>query len=83
MLPRHQKGIIHLLPLEVIFALIVVGAIFYVVSQGIVKLPSSLTSLFQKGPKVELQESYQNPFKKETQYVNPFETYKNPFTVSR
>ena len=83
MLPVRQKGIIHLLPLEVIFALILVGAVFYVVSQGIIKLPSSLTSIFQKSPKVELQENYQNPFKKETQYVNPFETYKNPFTVSR
>ena len=26
---------------------------------------------------------YKNPFKKETQYVNPFETYKNPFVVSK
>lgn len=76
----RQKGIIHLLPLEVIFVLIVAGVLVYLVTQGIIKLP---TSLFQKGPKVELQESYQNPFKKETQYVNPFETYKNPFTVNR
>ncbi len=79
----RQKGFIHLLPLEVIFVLIVAGAIFYVVSQGIVKLPSSLTSLFQKGPKVKLQETYKNPFKKETQFVNPFDTYKNPFTVNK
>lgn len=77
----RQKGIIHLIPLEVIFVLVVAGAIFYVVSQGIVKLPSSLTSLFQtqKGPKVELQTQYQNPFEKSSQYVNPFAGYKNPF----
>lgn len=75
----RQKGIIHLIPLEVIFVLIVAGAVFYVVSQGIVKLPSSLTSLSQKGPKVELQTQYQNPFEKSSQYVNPFSGYKNPF----
>lgn len=80
MLPARQKGIIHLLPLEVVFVLIVAGVLVYLFTQGIIKLP---TSIFQRGPKVELQENYQNPFKKETQYVNPFETYKNPFTVNR
>lgn len=73
----YQRGIVHLLPLILIVAVIAVGA--YFVTQGKLKLPS----LLQKGPKVELQTSYENPFKKETQYVNPFETYKNPFTVNR
>lgn len=76
----RQKGIIHLLPLEVVFVLIVAGVLVYLVTQGIIKLPSSL---FQKGPKVQLQTEYKNPFKKESQFVNPFETYKNPFTVNR
>lgn len=29
--------------------------------------------------KVNLQQNYQNPFDKNTQYVNPFSEYKNPF----
>ncbi|MBI2007333.1 MAG: hypothetical protein HYS83_01345 [Candidatus Blackburnbacteria bacterium] len=80
-LPPRQKGIIHILPLEIIVVLVIAGVLVYLVTQGIVKLPS--VSLFQKKPNVELQETYKNPFKKETQFVNPFETYKNPFTVGR
>ncbi len=72
----HQKGFIHLLPLLVIAA-ILVGV--YLVIQGKVKLPS----IFEKKPKVELQTKYANPFKKESQFVNPFDTYKNPFVVNR
>lgn len=72
----HQRGIVHLLPLLIIAA-ILVG--IYLFAQGKLQLPSFL----QKKAKVELKTEYQNPFKKETQYVNPFETYKNPFTVNK
>lgn len=39
--------------------------------------------LFKKGPKVEVKTTYKNPFDKSTQYVNPFEKYKNPFVTNR
>lgn len=74
----HQRGIVHLLPLLLIAA-VIIGAIL--VFTGKLKLPS--LPFFQKGPKVELKTEYKNPFKQETQYVNPFETYKNPFTIAK
>lgn len=73
-----QRGIIHLLPL---FFIIAVLAGVYLVAQGTIKLPS--LSLFEKKPKVKLQTKYENPFKKEAQFVNPFDTYKNPFVVKK
>ena len=71
----NQKGIIHLLPILVVLGLI--GAVVFFLFKD--KLNISLG----KKPKVKLEESYSNPFDKESQYVNPFETYKNPFTTSR
>lgn len=78
-----QKGIIHLaLPLLLLLA--IGAAIFALVYFGIIQNPfSKLPLIGQKGPKVELKTEYKNPFKKETQYVNPFETYKNPFDVAK
>lgn len=76
---QHQKGVIHVLSLEVIVVLAVIGVLAYLFISGTLKLPA----LFQKGPKVELQEKYANPFKKETQFVNPFDPNKNPFTTNR
>ncbi len=79
---HHQRGFIHLL-----IPLLIIGVILVVVlaSKGIIKLPFSLPSLpfLSNQPKVELKTEYSNPFKKETQYVNPFDTYKNPFVVNR
>ncbi|OGE64404.1 hypothetical protein A3J13_01020 [Candidatus Daviesbacteria bacterium RIFCSPLOWO2_02_FULL_36_8] len=75
----NQRGFIHLLPL--ILVILVVGAGF-LVYKGIIKLPVSIPFL-QNQPKVELKTEYKNPFKKETQYVNPFQTYKNPFVTNR
>lgn len=74
----RQRGIIHHFPLLslVIFAAII--AVVYLYLQG--KLP---LSFLQKGPKVEPKTTYENPFKKETQFVNPFDEYKNPFVVNR
>ena len=71
----NQRGLVHLLPVLVILALI--GVVGFLVFKG--KLNISLA----RKPKVKLQESYNNPFDKDSQYVNPFETYKNPFTTSR
>lgn len=71
-----QKGIVHLFLLVLI---VVIAIVAFLIFQGKIKLPS----LFQQSPKVDLKTSYENPFKKETQYVNPFDTYKNPFTVNR
>lgn len=80
----NQRGVLHLLPLFLIAVLVGAGILLYL---GIIKLPflPSLPSLpfGQKGPKVELKTEYKNPFKKETQFVNPFDTYKNPFVTNR
>lgn len=79
-----EKGVVHLLFLLII--VLIVGGSIFLVTQGIIKLPGvSLpsVSLFQKKPTVQLKEEYKNPFKKETQYVNPFETYKNPFAIAK
>lgn len=73
-----EKGFIHHFPLLVVLLLIAAAGIFYLVNRGLINIPS-----LSKSPKVELKESYGNPFKKETQFVNPFETYKNPFTTNR
>ena len=47
------------------------------------KIPSNPLDLLQKKATVQLKTEYKNPFSKETQYVNPFDTYKNPFVVSK
>lgn len=73
-----QKGIAHLLLILVVAVVAVVG---FLVATGKIKLPGNLS--FEKKPAVALKTEYKNPFKKETQYVNPFETYKNPFVVNR
>ena len=81
---KTEKGVVHLLFLLII--VVIVGAAVLLVTQGIVKIPGlSLPSisLFQKKVNVELKTEYKNPFKKETQYVNPFDKYKNPFVVNR
>lgn len=76
----NQRGIIHLLPLILIAA--VVGGAIFLISQGKIKLPK-IPFLQRQATNVELKSEYKNPFKQETQYVNPFETYKNPFTVAK
>lgn len=77
---NNEKGIVHLLLLLILVAL--VGGAVYLFYRGIVKLPTSIPFL-QNQPKVDLKTEYKNPFKKETQYVNPFDKYKNPFVVNR
>lgn len=77
---NKQKGVIHLaLPL---LLLLIIGAVVVVLfATGVIKNPLKDLPLFSKGAKVSTKSEYKNPFKKETQYVNPFESYKNPFTV--
>lgn len=73
-----ERGIIHHFPLLLVALLAVAAVVFLFVFKGSVKLP-----FLNNQPKVETQTKYENPFKKETQFVNPFEQYKNPFTVNR
>lgn len=67
-----------LLPFIVIVVVLI--PVFLFVFKGKFQIPNK--SLFIKSS-VDLKTSYNNPFKKETQYVNPFNTYKNPFIVNR
>lgn len=77
---NNQKGVIHLLlPLLLLLA----AALFALVYFGVIKNPFKNLKIGQTGPKVDLKTEYKNPFKKETQYVNPFDTYKNPFVTNR
>lgn len=73
-----ERGFIHHFPLLLVALLAIAAAVFFLVSKGSLKLP-----FFDKQPKVEIQTKYENPFNKETQFVNPFDQYKNPFTVNR
>lgn len=86
-MPRHErgdtlslsKGFAHIVLLLAV-AVIVLAVLVYT---GVIKIKTPSLPFLSKGPKVELQKSYENPFKKETQYVNPFDQYKNPFVVNR
>ncbi len=80
---NNQKGVIHLfLPL---LLLLIIGAVVFGLSYfKIIKLPNlPFLSFLQKGPSVQVKTEYKNPFKKETQYINPFQPYKNPFIVAK
>lgn len=83
---KSQKGVIHLVvPL---LLLLIIGAVaFVVISQGFIKNPFKnipiIGKIGVKEPTVSVKSEYKNPFKKETQYVNPFETYKNPFAIAK
>ena len=77
---KDQKGIIHLFALLIIiFVLALAG--FAVMKFGFIKIPS--LNIVQKKSLVELKTEYKNPFNKNTQYVNPFDQYKNPLVVNR
>lgn len=79
-----QKGFAHLVGLVIL--LVVGAALFALVYFKVIKNPLEYLSFFNKAqqvPKISTKTEYKNPFKKETQYVNPFETYKNPFVVSK
>ena len=82
---NSQKGVIHLLAplLLLIIAVVSVVILSYL---KIIKLPDFFNKIPGVGSKqvaVELKKTYQNPLKKETQYVNPFQEYKNPFVTNK
>ena len=82
LLLKQKKKIVIGLPLALLF----VGIIYItLVRFGIIKDPFPLPNipLFQTGPQVSIKKEYKNPFDKKTQYVNPFDTYKNPFVVAK
>lgn len=67
-------------------AFIVLVFIFFVVGGiAVFMVVKTLTTSTQKVAEqskalaVVLKEEYSNPFDKDTQYVNPFSSYKNPF----
>lgn len=72
----NQRGVIHLLPLLLILA--AVAVVIYFLVKGNISVP-----FLQKKASVEIKTTYKNPFDKNTQYVNPFEKYKNPFVIGR
>lgn len=74
---NNQKGVIHLLPFILIVG-IIIGAAFFLF-KGNFKIPKIPFLQTSQEPKVSVKEEYQNPFKKETQYVNPFDDFKSPF----
>ena len=76
----NSRGIIHLIPLFVVLAIL--GVVGFFLISGKTKLPFEVPFLTQK-PNVKIQKQYSNPLSKETQYVNPFNEFKNPFTVSK
>lgn len=80
---KNQQGIAHILLILLLLASLVAG--LYLLQQKFNFLPKTFFPNLPFGQSkmtnVELKSEYKNPFKKETQYVNPFETYKNPFVV--
>lgn len=77
----NQRGVLHL-ALPLLLLLLGAGALFVLVYFGLIKNPlQNLPLIGQKGPKVDVKTEFKNPFDKNTQYVNPFEQYKNPFVV--
>ena len=58
-----------------IVAVIIAGLVYFLVIRGIIPNP------FSPKPQVRLNTQYLNPFEEESQYVNPFDSYKNPFDI--
>ena len=79
---NNQRGVVHLV-LPLLLAVIIGAAIFALVYFGLIKNPFSKLPIGQKGANVALKSEYKNPFDKNTQFVNPFDSYKNPFVVAK
>ena len=69
-----DNGNITILLIVLIIAAIVAAAVL--VSKG--KVPNLVSQLTSKEPTIALQTQYNNPFDDSAQYVNPFNSYKNP-----
>lgn len=74
----YKKGVVHLLLPLIVIAVVFVVLYLLFGKKLLTKLPS-----LSGQPKVALKEDYQNPFDRKTQYVNPFDKFKNPFEVAR
>lgn len=78
-----EKGVIHLV-LPLVLLLIIGAGAFALIYFGIIQNPlKKIPYLGQKQPTVAVKQEYKNPFNKDTQYVNPFQTNKNPFVTNR
>lgn len=73
-MPKKEAGMIAPIILGLLLVVAVVGFLVY---RGLVKIPGLSRSTATGN--VNLQTQYQNPFDKNAQYVNPFDSYKNPF----
>lgn len=66
----------------ILLSIFIVGIVFSIlIAAGVTKNFRKTASSQQ--PQVAIKSEYKNPFKKDTQYVNPFETYKNPFVLAK
>ena len=55
--------------------IVLAGIVYLLVIRGIIPNP------LKPKPQVRLNTQYLNPFEEESQYVNPFDSYKNPFDI--
>jgi len=69
--------------LTILIGVVVALLLFGVILVGLLNKSSKVTTTQSpttpQKPTVKLKTEYKNPFEKETQYVNPFAQYKNPF----
>lgn len=75
-----KKGFAHLLLLLVILTLAAIVG-YVLISRGIIKNPLTQTpskEIPNNEQNINLKSEYENPFAKDTHYVNPFSDYKNP-----
>jgi len=66
-----------------VFLIAIITIILFIIGAFDRFLPSNLKSPLQKKAVVGLKTTYENPFDKKTQYVNPFQENKNPFVTNR
>ena len=67
-----------------LIAIAVIAIVVLVYLGFAIKIPyPNPLKILEKKATVRLKTEYKNPFAKKTQFVNPFDKYKNPFVVSR
>lgn len=74
-----EKGIVHLI-LVLVIVIVAAVAVFLLQNSGKYSIPGLQNKQSTADKRsVSLKNDYQNPFDKNTQYINPFAVYKNPF----
>jgi len=76
-MPKNSERGSVVIFLSLIFLVVAIGA-----SIGVYKMITDSTDKISQTSEdlaVALKSDYQNPFEEETQYVNPFDEYQNPF----